>query len=179
VSGSVEQRRTAGLAALLGTHRPAPNPAARGRAEMPPPSPRTAVDAVNLKSLSSSETPPRGTPLWIEWTLAVTLNGDELGERIRVIEAPEDGRLAVAAALLATSPVDIERDRLLTVDGVAFVPLEAIPGIVARLDATTLTLALSTPPATPCRRRPLQPCRQTAAIPTPNARPRAPPQRCR
>jgi outer membrane usher protein len=160
VSGSVEQRRTAGLAALLGTHRPAPNPAARGRAEMPPPSPRTAVDAVNLESLSSSETPPRGIPRWIEWTLAVTLNGDELGERIRVIEAPEDGRLAVAAALLATTPVGFERDRLFMVDGVAFVPLEAIAGIQARLDAATLTLALSTPAVTAVP--------PTAALPAPS-----------
>ncbi len=77
--------------------------------------------------------------------MEIRLDGERLAERARVLEAPPDGRLAIEAAALAGQQDTVAHGRLLTVRGVPFVPLEALPGVVARLDVANLILALERP----------------------------------
>jgi hypothetical protein len=83
---------------------------------------------------------------WIEWVLSVTLNGREMPEGILFIEEPRTGRLAVELSIAQAWRLRIDPDRVLTFDGVPFMPLDAIPDILSRLDEAALVLELEIPP---------------------------------
>ena len=175
--GSAEQRRIAWRAAQLGAHRPAPSPAAATRAAFRAEPVEPSLGSMEVEQLETSEPALAEARPWIQWPLAVTLDGEPVGDAL-VIEGPRDGRLAVTEAVVETWPVDIVDGGRIAFRGEVFVPLEAIAGIGARLDAEALTLTLTTraarapvalaPPAMPTR---VDAAPDYPTVPVPAARP--------
>ncbi|MEZ5905387.1 MAG: fimbria/pilus outer membrane usher protein, partial [Geminicoccaceae bacterium] len=62
------------------------------------------------------------------------------------IEDPVSGRLAVELATAEAWRLIIDRDAILTFEGVPFYPLDAVPGAVAVLDPAALVVAIEAPP---------------------------------
>lgn len=83
---------------------------------------------------------------WVEWLLSVTLNGRSMPEAVLVVEEPNTGRLAVELAVARTWRLKIDADAVLTFEGVPFLPLDAIAGIVVERDPQALVLELEVPP---------------------------------
>jgi len=114
----------------------------------------TAVPAVAPAAGPPLPTPrrdPLGLPLteedrWEEWLLAVTVNGETVSEGAYVIREPGTGRFAVRVEDLRRWRLRVDRDRILTFQGVPFYPLDAVPGIRIRFDEKRLALALEAPP---------------------------------
>ncbi len=91
--------------------------------------------------------PLREEDKWREWLLTVELNGNRVSEGAYLIEDPESGRLAAPVEELRRWRIRIERDRILTFQGMPFYPLDAIPGARFTFDRSALRLVLTVPPA--------------------------------
>jgi outer membrane usher protein len=128
---AAERQRIARLAAALAEHRPRYSPVRRPDAPLAP-----AVAALPASGTLSG---------WLPWTLAVTIDGRPAGQGVAVLEAPDDGRLAVALSAIDAWQIPFDRTKALTAGGRTFVPLDAVSGIEARLDPAAMTLALALP----------------------------------
>jgi len=89
--------------------------------------------------------PLREEERWREWLLSVELNGAVVSEGAYVIEEPESGRLAVPVEELRRWRLRIDRDRILTFQGMPFYPLDAVPGAEFAFDRADLRMELRVP----------------------------------
>jgi len=136
--------------------RPAPKPAppvlvaAADPPAAPLPEQLEALDAIEPGGITYRRD-PLALPLleserWTEWVLSVELNGEPVSDGVIFIEDPVSGRLAVELATAEAWRLIIDRDAILTFEGVPFYPLDAIPGAVAVLDPAALVVAIEAPP---------------------------------
>ncbi len=89
--------------------------------------------------------PLREEERWREWLLSVELNGATVSEGAYVIEDPESGRLAVPVEEMRRWRIRIDRERILTFQGMPFYPLDAVPGAEYLFDRTDLRMELRVP----------------------------------
>lgn len=89
--------------------------------------------------------PLREEERWREWLLSVRLNGLEVSGGALVLREPDSGRLAVSVEEMRRWRLRVDRDRILTFQGMPFYPLDAIPGARAEIDEQALALDLEVP----------------------------------
>jgi outer membrane usher protein len=82
---------------------------------------------------------------WQEWLLSVVLNGALVSDGALFIRNRE-GKWAVQVLDLRVWRVRLDEDRIMTFNGEAFYPLDALPDLEERYDAANLTIELSLPP---------------------------------
>lgn len=82
---------------------------------------------------------------WREWLLSVVLNGQLVSDGAIFIRDRED-RWAVQVLDLRVWRVRLDNDRIITFNGEAFYPLDALPDLEQRYDAASLTIELDLPP---------------------------------
>lgn len=138
------------LLVLLGIHRTTLAEPPAGALLEPLPEQLEALDAIEPAGITYRRD-PLGLPLldqerWTEWVLSVELNGEPVSDGVIFIEEPDTGRLAVELATAEAWRLIIDRDAILTFEGVPFYPLDAIPGVVAVLDPAALVVAIEAPP---------------------------------
>ena len=138
------------LLALLAVHGAALAEPPSGALLEPLPEQLEALDAIEPAGITYRRD-PLDLPLleaerWTEWVLSVELNGVPVSDGVIFIEEPETGRLAVELATAEAWRLIIDRDAILTFEGVPFYPLDAIPGAVAVLDPAALVVAIEAPP---------------------------------
>jgi outer membrane usher protein len=147
-----ERRHRARLAAALAEHRPRPTPARRADA----PGDAAALGSMEnadhgLERLQARErsvastSAPATAGRWLPWTLAVTVDGRLVGDDVAVFEAADDGGLAIERNTFDAWKIPFDPAQVVVADGRPFVPLEAVPGIEARLDPAAMILALALP----------------------------------
>lgn len=111
--------------------------------------------ALEVEPAAGSPLTPRRDPLdlplreeerWQEWLLAVRLNGLEVGTGTLVIRDPVSGRLAVPVEELRRWRLRVDRDRILSFQGMPYYPLDALEGARFEVDESTLVLSLYVPP---------------------------------
>lgn len=90
--------------------------------------------------------PLRDEERWQEWLLSVRLNGLEVSGGTFVIREPATGRLAVPVEELRRWRLRVDRDRILTFQGMPYYPLDAIANARFTVDETRLSLTLEVPP---------------------------------
>ncbi len=135
--------------------KPGPRPRARppapahGLRVVEPPPPETVEPAAGPPLTARRDPldlPLREEERWQEWLLSVRLNGLEVSGGAFVIREPETDRLAVPVEEMRRWRLRVERDRILTFQGMPFYPLDAIPGARFEVDETDLVLTLEVPP---------------------------------
>ena len=82
---------------------------------------------------------------WREWLLSVVLNGQLVSDGALFIRNRDD-EWAVQVLDLRVWRVRLDEDRIITFNGEAFYPLDALPGLVQRYDAAALTIEMDLPP---------------------------------
>ncbi len=81
---------------------------------------------------------------WREWLLSVVLNGQLVSDGALFIRNRDD-QWAVQVLDLRVWRVRLDDDRIITFNGEAFYPLEALKGLEQHYDAATLTIELNLP----------------------------------
>jgi outer membrane usher protein len=82
---------------------------------------------------------------WREWLLSVVLNGEPVSDGALFIRNRDD-QWAVQVLDLRVWRVRLDENRIITFNGEAFYPLDALPGLEQRYDAANLTIELDLPP---------------------------------
>ena len=83
---------------------------------------------------------------WTEWVLSVAINDREVSDGSVFIRDPVSDRLAVELATAQSWRLLIDRDAVLSFEGVPFYPLDAIAGLQQEVDETALSIQLQIPP---------------------------------
>ncbi len=110
---------------------------ASARVVMAEPGPVRRRDPVEPPLLEKGE--------WREWLLSVVLNGQLVSDGALFIRNADD-QWAVQVLDLRVWRVRLDDDRIITFNGEAFYPLDALPGLEQRYDAASLTIELNLPP---------------------------------
>lgn len=84
---------------------------------------------------------------WRTWVLAVKLNGREVSPGSVVLEEPHYGRLVATVAQLRLWRIRLDETRIVSFQGDAYFPFDAIPGAKVALDRSQLVLTLTVPAA--------------------------------
>jgi outer membrane usher protein len=124
--------------------------------EGPPPDVLPFVEAPKTAKVVLSQPGPvrRRDPLqpplleqaeWREWLLSVVLNGALVSDGALFIRNP-DGAWAAQVLDLRVWRVRLDNDKIITFNGEAFYPLDALPGLEQRYDDATLTIEMDLPP---------------------------------
>lgn len=82
---------------------------------------------------------------WTEWVLSVAINDREVSDGSVFIRDPVSDRLAVELATAQSWRLLIDRDAVLSFEGVPFYPLDAIAGLQQEVDETALSIQLQIP----------------------------------